>query len=315
MTAATASVPARAHLAGNPSDGYGGAVLSTTVPAMAAKVTATDADRFAIRGPEESWASMTELAISTDRLGYEGGDRLVRAALLTLDGALDRSIERRPAVFEWSTTIPRSVGLGGSSAIVLATMRAALRLWSAEHAVGDLELATLALAAETGGLGIAAGIADRTVQALGGIVLTDARQGLSVTAVHAFVPVSLTLLWRPEAAAPSGDYHRALRAAVESGDDTVVDGLGRLATLADDAATAVATGDHAALAGAMDDSLRTRQVLGRVPAAALEGVDLLREAGAAVNFAGSGGAVVVSGPCRTPDGWRSLPLTLGASDT
>lgn len=310
MTTATASVPARAHLAGNPSDGYGGAVLSTTVPSMSATVNATRADRFVVHGPEESWASLSDLAASTERLGFEGGDRLVRAALLALDGALDRSIERRPATFEWSTTIPRSVGLGGSSAIVLATMRAALRLWSAEHAVDDLELASLALEAETGGLGIVAGIADRTVQALGGVVLTDARRGLSVTTVRATSPVSLSLLWRLEAAAPSGDYHRVLRAAVEAGDDVVVDGLARLASLADDAARAVTDGDHVALARAMDESLRTRQSLGRVPSAALEGVDALRQSGAAVNFAGSGGAVVVLGPCRPPRGWRASAIEL-----
>lgn len=312
---ATATVPARAHLAGNPSDGYGGAVLSTTVPSMAATVTATAADRFVIRGPDETWASMAELAVSTARLGYDGGDRLVRAALLALDGALDPLIERRPATFEWSTTIPRSVGLGGSSAVVLAAMRAALGLWSAEHAIDDLELASLALEAETGGLGIAAGIADRTVQALGGIVLTDARGKLSATAVHATEPVPLTLLWRPEAAAPSGDYHRALRTAVESGDDAVVGGLARLATLADDAARAVANGDRDSLAAAMDRSLQTRRALGPVPEAALDGVDDLRRAGAAVNFAGSGGAVVVLGPCRPSDGWFVSEIHLSRQPT
>lgn len=314
MRSATASVPARAHLAGNPSDGYGGAVLSTTVPSMAATVTATDAPRVSIRGPEEQWDSLSELAIATDRLGFEGGERLVRAALLTLHGALDRTTERRPAVFAWSTTIPRSVGLGGSSAIVLATMRAALQLWSAEDALDDLALASLALEAETGALGIAAGIADRTVQAIGGTVLTDARDGLTAAPVPVREPVELTLLWRPEAAAPSGDYHRLLRSSFEAGDRTVGEGLARLATFADDAETAVATGDRSALARAMDSSLQTRRELGPVPTAALEGVDDLRAAGVSVNFAGSGGALVALGHSVPTTGWHTTPLVIGATE-
>ena len=39
--AATAVVPARAGLVGNPSDGYGGAVLAIPVTALAASVTVT----------------------------------------------------------------------------------------------------------------------------------------------------------------------------------------------------------------------------------------------------------------------------------
>ncbi|WP_436793035.1 GHMP family kinase ATP-binding protein [Actinospongicola halichondriae] len=311
MTANIVEVPARAHLAGNPSDGYGGAVVSTTVPGLAATVTATPDDVFAISGPGESWSSMDDLASTTRRLGYDGGDRLVRAALVTLDRHLGPGVERRPGRFEWSTTIPRSVGLGGSSALVVATMRAALALWEAEAPTTAIGLAELALAAETHELAIAAGLADRAVQVIGGVVLTDCRSGPTATPVDVAHDPGLTLLWNEDAAAPSGDYHADLRRAFSVGDAATVAGVGHLAALADRAADAIERGDTSELAAALDGSLETRCQLGSVPAAALDGVDELRMSGAAVNFAGSGGALVVLGPCAAPDGWSSsaLPLT------
>ena len=303
MTSVRADVPARAHLAGNPSDGYGGAVLSMTVPTLVATVVATGADRFSIHGPTDTWDSMGSLVDETRRLGHHGGDRLVRAALIRLDRTLAPDVVRLPARFEWSTTIPRSVGLGGSSALVLATMRAALHLWQVDERPSDLSLAEAALAAETEDLGISAGLADRTVQAIGGAVLTDCRAAPMATPVAPGRDIALTLLWRSEAAAPSGEYHARLRAAVDARDPRTLRGLERLAELADHGADALRHGDTDGLARAMDASLDARRHLAPVPPAALVGVDDRRRGGAAVNFAGSGGTVVVLGPCVSATGW------------
>ncbi len=307
-------VPARAHLAGNPSDGYGGAVLSVTVPTLSATVTVADSDHFSVTGPDDSWSTMTEMAETTQRLGYDGGDRLVRAALVTLDRHLPDRPARRPGGFEWSTTIPRSVGLGGSSAIVIATMRAALAWWEIEAPPAGIGLAQLALTAETDELDIAAGLADRAVQVLGGLVLTDCRGVASATAVHAGAEIPLTLLWHEDAAAPSGDYHAVLRAAVERGDAEARADLQELARLADEAARSVADGDAERLAATLEGSLDARCRLGPVPSEALEGVDELRRNGASVNFAGSGGTLTVLGPCTAPEQWASVDVTLGPAD-
>lgn len=315
MTRVRVTVPARAHLAGNPSDGYGGAVLSVSVPSMTATVTAKEAAQFSIRGPADTWSSIVAMAAATERVGYDGGDRLVRAALVTLHRELDAGVERRPATFEWSTTIPRSVGLGGSSAVVLATMRAALRLWDVQPGPEDLELAAWALRAEKDELGIAAGIADRTAQAIGGVVLTDCRDGTSATRVVPGRDLTMTLAWRPAAASPSGEYHDRLRSAIEAGDDEARRGLEMLATLADRAAIAIAEGDEPLLASSLDESLAIRRRLGRIPPAALEGVDEFRAGGAGVNFAGSGGALVMLGRREPVPGWRSTDLGLGGCAT
>ena len=305
------SVPARIHLAGNPSDGYGGAVLSTTVPDFAATVEVELDDAFTVTGPAPRWPTIDHLSRHAARHGHDDGGRLVTAALVTLDRHLPADLDRRPGRFRWSTTIPRSVGLAGSSALVLATMRAALRWWAADDVVDDLTLARLALETEVADLGIAAGLADRTVQAAGGVVLTDCRDDEpTFRTVVVTDPLSLTLLWNEAAAAPSGDYHRRLRRELGAGDAGLTEAMGDLAGLAVRAAAAVEEGRADDLGTCMDDSLRLRCRLGPVPADALAPVEDLRRGGHRVNFTGSGGALVVLGRAEPPPGWEARPIVI-----
>lgn len=306
---ATARVSARIHLAGNPSDGYGGAVLSTVVPQLSARVRATVSHSLTVSGPERSWRSVADLREDTQRYGHDGGDRLVTAALVTLDRLLPTTV-RRPALHvEWSTTIPRSVGLGGSSALVIATMRAALDCWGL--GIPPHELAEAALVAETEELGIAAGLADRVAQVWGTAVLTDCRTAAAnITTVPVAGEPRVLLAWSADAAAPSGRYHGHLRARVAAGEPGLTEAMVELAALADRAARALAEGDRASFAAAVDASLRTRCALGPVPDDAMAPVEDLRSAGASVNFAGSGGALVIVGHDVAPPGWQSLPLRL-----
>ena len=99
-------------------------------------------------------------------------------------------------------------------------MRAALAVWGAEDALEPIGLAAAALAAETEILHIAAGLADRAVQVWGVPVLTDVRRRrTSGASVRPATPIQLQVIWNEAAAAPSDDYHRALRALV--GDDRI----------------------------------------------------------------------------------------------
>ena len=306
---ATASVPARVNLAGNPSDGYGGAVLSTVLPQLTASVKATVSHTLTVSGPERTWRSLADLRADAERYGHEGGDRLVTAALVTLDRLVPPHHRRPPLHLEWSTTIPRSVGLGGSSALVIATMRAALGCWGLE--VPAHELAEAALVAETEELGIPAGLADRVAQVWGTTVLTDLRGAApTITRVPVQGAPTVLLAWDGSSAAPSGRYHGELRARFAADEPGLTEAMAALAGLADDAARALAEGDRAGFAAAVDGSLRVRSALGSVPAAAMAPVEALRAAGSAVNFAGSGGALVIVGPAEPPPGWQTLPLIL-----
>ena len=71
----------------------------------------------------------------------------------------------------WSTSIPRGVGLGGSSAIVIATLRALCDLYRVR--LTQAEMAELALAVEVEELGITAGLQDRVAQCFGGVMFMD----------------------------------------------------------------------------------------------------------------------------------------------
>jgi glucuronokinase len=253
-----ATVPARVGLAGNPSDAYGGAALAVPVVALAATVEIVD------------------------------GERGEEPALITAAAArLARHVGRDDAfAVRWSTTIPREVGLAGSSAIVIATMQALCARW--DVVVPPLELAQLALAVEVEDLGIAAGFMDRAVQAFGVPVLVDGADARPVTGE---VP-TLVVAWRASAAAPSHGVHGPLRARFDAGEEAVVGAMDRLAGLGRGAAAAVEGGDHDGLADCVRSTWAERCGLGIVGPETAAMVEALEGVGVPATSAGSGGSVV-----------------------
>ena len=179
---------ARAALAGNPSDGYGGAVLAVTLGEQRAAVTARRAPRLEISPPSE-----------------------VVAATVARFAREHRSSASATAI-EWSTSIPRGVGLGGSSAIVISTLRALSALHDVE--LEATELAELALAIELDELGIAAGLQDRVAQAFGGLMFMEFDPAAGPDRYRrldsALLP-PLVVAWRSDAAGDSGAVHAPLR--------------------------------------------------------------------------------------------------------
>ena len=245
-------VPARAALAGNPSDLYGGAVLAVPVPSLRTRVEL-------IRGPE--------LAI----IGHPDARHLVEAAA-TRAGITGE--------IRWTTTIPVAVGLAGSSALVIAVLRAA-------GPMDPLELALLAQAVERDDLGIRAGVQDRVVQAFERPVLVDAStEPPGVTPLVPARPVRVLVAWLPSAAGDSGVYHDALRASVDTA------WMPALATAARRATDAFAAGDTDRLRVCMSGSSRTRSWAAPLSAEHDRLAAAVTDAGLVPNSAGSGGAVV-----------------------
>lgn len=270
-------VPARVGLVGNPSDGYGGAVLGTVVPGLNATVTALPAGGI-------------EFA--------EGERRIIEAALQTLvehirrtrGGAVDRGVR-----LTWTTNIPRSVGLAGSSALAVGVIDATAALW--DVALDRRVVAALALSAERDLLGIAAGWQDRIIQSFGRCVLVDAAamdvvDSVSVPTVSTLTTngraLSLLVGWHEATATTSEEYHGALRASAPS----LVAPMRDLAELARRAARALGAGDIAELAAAVDAGWRLRQSCAPLRSDHADLVELVRAAGLAATTPGSGGAVV-----------------------
>jgi glucuronokinase len=268
------SVPARAGLAGNPSDAYGGAALAVPVPSLAAAVEIHDAETLHIAGPPD-------------------GSRLIRAAVdrLMRHAARDDAFEVR-----WSTTIPREVGLAGSSALIVATLQAVCVRWSL--ALEPLELARMALAVEVEDLGIAAGLMDRAVQAFGAPVLVD---GGNATPLQPVELPPMVVAWSTAAAAPSHSVHGPLRARFEAGEGDVVAAMTRLAAIGRDAAAALERGDRDGLVRGVRATYTERVRLGIVGPAVATMVEALESIGAAATSTGSGGAVVGVLPQQASD--------------
>jgi glucuronokinase len=267
---------ARAALAGNPSDGYGGAVLAVCVPGLAARAEAQPAGQ-ALSDPPSTLVDAT-----VARFGHG------------------------PCAVRWTTTVPREVGLGGSSAIVTATVRALCALHG--HVLAPDALAELVLAVEVEDLGIAAGPQDRYAQAHEGLLLMDfAGARPQVERLDPALLPALYLAWRSDAAEASHAVHGGLRD--RAAEPRVRAGMARLAGHARAARDALHSGDHAAFAHALDASFDERAALVELDPRHVAMVRAARAAGASANYAGSGGAIVGTLP---PGGLEPVATALRA---
>ena len=128
---------------------------------------------------------------------------------------------------ELATTIPRGVGLGGSSAIVIATAARAVRAASASSSTRRGSPASRSRSRPRSS-GSRPGLQDRVAQAYGGLTFMD-------FAAMRFEPLDpatlppLVIAWREDAAADSGSVHDGLRARFGRGDTTVAEAMRALA--------------------------------------------------------------------------------------
>jgi glucuronokinase len=255
---ASTEVCARAALAGNPSDMYGGAVLAIPVRSLRAVVGFSKYPGRSRRGPKGAW-------------------RLIDAAL--------RRVDPEALVYdvEWETTIPRSVGLAGSSAFVLAA------LGLLENAPSDpLALAELALSIERDDLGVPAGLQDRAVQAFAKPVLVDVSGATPiVTTLTPAAPLRFAVAWLASASGDSGEYHGRVRATEPS-----PTGMRELARIAQAAADAFVAADVPGLAAHMAASAALRDELAPLPPEHQRLAAAVTAVGLSPNSAGSGGSVV-----------------------
>jgi glucuronokinase len=264
MAHAAGSAHARAALAGNPSDGFGGATLAVAVHDFGARAEVREAPELHVEPPSA----------------------LARAAAARLGGEV---------AVRWSCGVPREVGLAGSSAIVVAVLRAMAALRARPLAPADL--AALALAVETEDLGIAAGLQDRVAQAFDTLVAMEfgGDEPVYEPLDPALLP-PLYLAWHEGAGQPSTHVHSDLRQRHAAGDAAIHAGMRRLAGHARAARDALLAGDHAGFGRALDGSFDERARMIELDPRHVRMVDVARAEGATANYAGSGGAIVGTAP-------------------
>jgi len=261
---------ARVGLLGNPSDGYGGRVIAMTLPQFSATVTLEPADQWQFAASQLLRATVTQL----------------QATHPQLVGA--------PAALSFSTTVPRQVGLAGSSAIVIAALRA---LGAGNGFEWDpIDLARTALHVETEQLGWTAGPQDRVVQAYQGLVDMDFAEPWQADRYTPLDPAALPPLfvaWNQTMGESSDVAHSQVRERWVAGDQQVHDAMEAFAQLATEGRRALdnntATQDWPDL---VDQAYELRSSIWNITAIDTALVETGRSHGAGVAFAGSGGAVI-----------------------
>jgi glucuronokinase len=317
----TANAFARAGMVGNPSDGYFGKTLSFVIRNFKATVRLWESPHFEIvpdRGDLTKFDTIDAFLRDIRLNGYYGGMRLIKAAVKRFHDHCrqnNRELNKRNFTIQFETNIPRLVGLSGSSAIVVATLRTLMKFYEVE--IPKPVLPTLALNVEKEELGIAAGMQDRVIQTYEGIVCMDFDRKLmegrgygEYQELHPPRVPPVYLAYDPDRAEISDVPHRNLRALFNGGDKTVVDAIQKFRDLTDRGREALMRGDWDGLHEIMNANFDLRRTIMNIAPENLRMIEAARAVGASAKFAGSGGAIV--GLYHSARQYRELVDALGA---
>ena len=126
---------ARAGLLGNPSDGYFGKTISISVRNFGAHVSLYETPELQIESQQQDlnrFRNVYDLVESVSLVGYYGGTRLIKAAIKKFCEYCEQNnikLSNKNFTIRYHSSIPRQVGLAGSSAIITATLRALMKFY------------------------------------------------------------------------------------------------------------------------------------------------------------------------------------------
>ncbi len=292
---------ARAGLLGNPSDGFFGKTISIIVRNFGATVHLWESPELRIEEEEESsFRSLRHFTETIALTGYYGGIRLVKAAIKKFCEYCDVHSIQLPAknfTIRFSTTIPRQVGLSGSSAIITATFKALMQFYEVDIPLEILP--TWVLKAESEELSITAGLQDRVIQAYEGCVFMDFdREFMAQNGRGRYEIIDPNLLpkfyiaYKTELSKVSGAVHNPIKARFEAGDPLVVDTMAEIADVAEQGKKAILEGDHEKLNELINRNFDLRCKIYKIAPNNMELVQTARSCGVSAKFAGSGGTII-----------------------
>ncbi len=298
---------ARAGLLGNPSDGYGGKTISCILRNWSAEVRLTPARKLSFvpgAGEPYEFNSVAEFMQHSRRHGYYGGLRLIQATTKRFfEFCKQRLTEQQQSQnfrAEYRSNIPRQLGLGGSSAIIIAMLRALAAFYAIE--IPREWLPSLALSVETDELGIPAGLQDRVIQSFDGLMYMDftaeksirghgMTRGIYERLDHRLLP-NLYVAFRESSAEPTEVLHSDLRKRFELGEPNVKAAMQQFAELARLGRQALLDQDSDRFSELMNANFDLRRSICRIVPEHLQMIDLARSTGASAKFCGSGGAII-----------------------
>jgi glucuronokinase len=294
---------ARAGLLGNPSDGYFGKTISILVRNFGAHVVLYESPDLHIEAHETDlnlYRSLDHFMEAVGQTGYYGGSRLVKAAIKKFhDYCIEKNIplHSRNFTVRYETSIPRQVGLAGSSAMIAATLRALMEFYDVD--IPSAILPNIILAAETDELGIQAGLQDRVIQVYEGCVYMDFNKSLMESQGHGkYERIDPTLLpklyvaYKTELSKVSGKVHNTLKSRYETGDPLVIATLRRIAEIAAEGREAILKRDTRVLSRLINENFDQRAKIMQISESNMEMIRIARECGASASFTGSGGSII-----------------------
>jgi glucuronokinase len=322
---------ARAGVVGNPSDGYHGKTISVIVRNFFAEVVLYEWDDVELvlsEGDRSRFRSVQDLARDVKLHGYYGGIRLVKAAVKKFVEYCQQqghALHGRNFSVRYETNIPRGVGLSGSSAIIVATLRCLMDFYQVD--IPREVQPSLALAVEKEELGIAAGLQDRVAQVYEGVTYMDfAREQMRKQNGYlrgVYQPLDPALLpplyvaysredveGASERIETSNVVHSNIRVRFEQGEKEVVEAMQQFARLAAEGREAILARDADRLASLINRNFDLRRSIYRqMLRGQIEMVEVARGVGASAHFAGSGGAIL--GTYRDEPMYEALRQALG----
>lgn len=294
---------ARAGLLGNPSDGFFGKTIALSVRNFGASIKLYESPELVIEPqPQDtnSFRSLHHLRDAVATLGYQGGIPLLKAAAKTFLDHCDRQGIRLPNknfTLRYATSIPRQVGLSGSSAIIVAAYRAMMTFYNIEIPLP--ELPNVVLATETNELGIAAGLQDRVIQCYEGCVYMDFDKALMDQQGYGlYEPIpprllpNLYIAYKTTLGKQSGRVHSDVRSRWQKGEPLVVETLRNIADLARQGREALLNGQTDQLSELINQNFDYRKQIYPISEANQAMIDTARRCGASASFTGSGGSII-----------------------
>ena len=300
-----ASAPGRCGIAGNPTDMYGGSVLSLSTVERA-HCTLTEAAQMQI-----TVSGQTQMLATAEDLALRPGDYLnvARAALSALEIDPQAAI---PFHLSATTEIPMQAGLAGSTAI-LACLSGALLAYLGLR-LNPYETAELVRKIEYDVLGIVCGFQDAYMTVFGGLNFMDFQGRNSAEPMEPATPFATVeplgpylrdlpfVLAHTGVRHHSGSVHTTPRERWLAGDPAAVNGYAEIAGLSRTAKRALLSGDWATLAALMTrNHVIVRDLGGSGDANEALIAAALASGASAAKLAGAGGGGTILALTLDPD--------------
>lgn len=294
---------ARAGLLGNPSDGYFGKTISVSIRNFGANVQLYESPKLVIEDTEDDknvFKSIGQLNEKISQTGYYGGTRLIKSSIRKFYQYCSNNsirLQNKNFTISYKTSIPRQVGLAGSSAIITATFKALIEFYGVD--IPKPILPSLILATEVEDLGINAGLQDRVIQVYEGCVYMDFKKEhleeknygiykeLAPEKLH-----NLYLAYKTDLSKVSGAVLNNIKERYDNGEELVHKTLNDIAQCAEDGKKAIDANQFDDLNNLINKNFDLRCTIMNISDSNMELVNTARNCGASAKFSGSGGAII-----------------------